>query len=411
MLVFMYPLTLDLVDFLFSEQGKDALDMLAHCDLSEANSLSVISNLRKIFTREQASALLDQARLRLRAREKFERAAGMWFTEEALQQATHPAVARYHTELIGPFCGDKPIADLGCGIGGDALSFATRLKVIAIDVDPIRLKLAEANAMVCGLSQRIDFRCVDWTATDINVNGAYIDPGRRISTSQGDRKRVFHLSEMQPPLSAILYLQHTLPNLAVKVAPGVRHKEIPGNAEVTFVSVRGQMKEALLRFGDLHTGASHTAVLLPGNHSLDSLTPVETLSLREPGLYLFEPDAAIIRAGLVAHVGTLLGLAQLDSKIAYLTSDHFANSPFVKVWCVKRSGSFLLKKLNIWLRELGAGRVIIKKRGSPVDVDKFQNQLKLVKGGPEFTVFFTRVKNNPWMVVADQCNKSDGVNI
>ncbi|TFG68085.1 MAG: SAM-dependent methyltransferase, partial [Anaerolineales bacterium] len=316
--------------------------------------------------------------------------------------------ARYHTELFTHIGGGTPIADLGCGIGGDTISFAARFNVIAIELDPIRLKLAEANVRACGLSHRVDLRCADWTTTELSVGAAYIDPGRRITTSIGDRKRVFHLSEMQPPLSAVLTLQRILPHLAVKVAPGVKHKEIPGNAEVSFVSAHGQMKEALLRFGDLRSGASHTAVLLPGNHRLDNHAPVKTLTLREPGLYLYEPDAAVIRAGLVAHVGTLLGLEQLDPEIAYLTSDHFAVSQFVKVWYVKRSGSFLLKKLNVWLRELGAGRVIIKKRGSPIDVEKFQNQLKVFKGGPEFTVFFTHVKEQPWMVVAEQCSQTDG---
>lgn len=407
MLLAMVPLTMELVDFLLSGCARVALEDVMQLDLSAEHALSVITYLRKSFSPGQAAVLLDQARLRHRAKVKFQNASQMWFTDEALQQATSPEVAQYHTDLFDNLRSEQPVADLGCGIGGDTICFATRFNVIAIEQDPIRYKLAEANLDVCGLSHRVDLRCADWTAIKLSVDGAYIDPVRRITTPQGDHKRVFHLSQMQPPLSAVLTLQRNLPHLGVKVAPGVKHKEIPDNAEVTFVSVRGQMKEALLRFGDLRNGTPRTAVLLPGNESIGNHSPCDALPLREPGLFLYEPDAAVIRAGLVEHIGTLLGLAQLDSEIAYLTGDHLCQSPFVRAWCVRRSGSFLLKKLNRWLRELGAGRVVIKKRGSPIDVDKFRNLLKVVKGGPQFTVFLTRVKDSPWMIVAERCIKCD----
>jgi len=42
--------------------------------------------------------------------------------------------------------------------------------------------------------------------------------------------------------------------------------------------------------------------------------------LRPPAAYLFEPDPAVLRAGLVRDLGEQLSAAQLDPDIAYLTA-------------------------------------------------------------------------------------------
>ena len=92
----MYPLTLDLVDFLVSDHAQRGFESFTDDDLAPDRALSVISRLRKSFTPEQAAVLLDQVRLRHRARTKFHQASRMLFTDEALQQSSGPEVAEYH---------------------------------------------------------------------------------------------------------------------------------------------------------------------------------------------------------------------------------------------------------------------------------------------------------------------------
>ena len=399
----MYPLSQELVDFLLTERAGRELASFSLDDCLPDNALTVISRLRKSYTHVQAAALLDQAQLRHRAKSKFTHASRMFFTDEALQQATGFETAQYHASIFEQLNQEAPLADLGCGIGGDTLAFAVHRNVIAVEKDPIRCRLAKINIRACGLAQKVDFRCADWTVLSLPVQSAFIDPARRISTASGNRKRVFHLNEMKPSLSDILKLQGQIKNVAVKVASGVNDNEIPLAAEVSFISVRGQMKEALLRFGDMRTGVRRSAVLLPGMHIIDSSFPSEPSPGREPGAYLFEPDSAVIRAGLVQNLAKYIGTAQLDPQIAYLTGDDLVESPYVRVWRVVKNGPFLLKQLNRWLRELGAGRVVIKKRGSPIDIDRFHRQLRIAKTGPEFTIFLTRVRDKPWMIVGKKC--------
>ncbi|MEI2688205.1 MAG: hypothetical protein V9H69_00240 [Anaerolineae bacterium] len=206
---------------------------------------------------------------------------------------------------------------------------------------------------------------------------------------------------MDPPLSAVLALLEHVPTLAVKTLPGIADEEIPPGAEVEFISERGQMKEALLRFGALHTGAARRATLLPGPHHLDSNAPVGPISSSQPLAWLYEPDAAVIRATLVQHLAAQIGAAQLDPTIAYLTSQQPVETPLARRWAVLRHGPFHLKTLNRWLRELGAGAAVVKKRGSAIDPDEFRRQLKTTPGGLTVTVFLTRVQSRPWMALCD----------
>lgn len=212
---------------------------------------------------------------------------------------------------------------------------------------------------------------------------------------------------MEPPLSAVLALLDVIPTLAVKTLPGIADEDIPPDAEVEFISERGQMKEALLRFGDLRTGAARRATLLPGPHHLDSNAPLDHSAASEPLAYLYEPDSAVIRATLVQHLATRLGAAQLDPTIAYLTSQQPVDTPFARRWTVLRHGPFHLKTLNRWLRELGAGAVVVKKRGSAIDPDEFRRRLKTTPGGPAVTVFLTRAQGRPWMVVGREGEATD----
>lgn len=434
----MYPLTLDLVDFLLGDTAQLALRELALNDLSQHATLSLLAHLRQQFDPNQAAALLDQARMRQRAGDKFSQPNRLFFTDEGLQQASSRAVATYRAQQFAalgassvsstnrhpPTAISYPlfIADLGCGLGADSIAFAEAgLHVLAVERDPIRARIAQANIAALGLANRVEIVEADWTALfplplpsregaggrvriPPAIAAAFVDPSRR----RGDR-RIFRLADMEPPLSAVLALLEYVPTVAVKTMPGIADDDIPLGAEVEFISEQGAMKEALLRFGDLRTGAARRATLLPGPHHLDSNAPVGAVPLAEPQAHLYEPGPAILRATLVQHLATQLGAAQLDPTIAYLTTDLPVETPFARGWQVLRHGPFGLKLLNQWLRELAAGEVVVKKRGSAIDPDDFRRRLKTTPGGPCLTVFLTRVQGRPWMVVGTESDVSRNV--
>ncbi len=391
------PLNPDLVSFLLSPAAQSALKDLATADLSEAASLALLARLRRTFPPSQAAALLDQARLRQKAREKFPQAEQLLFVDEALQQASSRGLATYRAQQFAAYA---RVADLGCGIGADTIALVEAgRQVLAVERDTVRCLIAAANLEALGLAPRVELRCADWTTLRLGgmVDAAFVDPSRRRGA-----QRIFRLEDMEPPLDAILVLQAELPHLAVKTAPGIAGADVPAAAEAEFISERGTLKEALLRFGDLRLGAARQATLLPGPHRLDVRAPLGDVPVSEPLAYLHEPDPAILRATLVRQLATQLAAAQLDPSIAYLTTATPIATPFARSWQVLRHGPFHLKTLNHWLREQGPGEVVVKKRGSAIDPDAFRQRLHTTPGGPVLTVFLTRVRTRPWMIVAAQ---------
>ncbi|MCJ7736458.1 MAG: hypothetical protein MUQ10_03960, partial [Anaerolineae bacterium] len=272
-----------------------------------------------------------------------------------------------------------------------------------------------------GLAERVQVLCADWTlpalagapalaaaltpSGPLAADAAFVDPARRVTGDDGlDRRRVFSLSEMVPPLSAIRGLRARVPDVLVKVAPGVDLDEVPSDAAVTFIAEGIHLKEALLSFGALRPLRSRQAVVLPGPHvfagEAGSHPRFGIPDIRTVQDVLYEPNPAVLRAGLVRDLGRRLHAGQIDPEIAYLTADDLVPTPFARAWPVERDGPFNLKELNRWLREAGVGRVIVKKRGSPIDPDAFRRRLKITRGGPEKTVFITQAGGKPWMVLA-----------
>ncbi|HXF62574.1 MAG TPA: hypothetical protein VNK95_13215, partial [Caldilineaceae bacterium] len=84
----MDAINLQTVEFLLSAPGRQAAAALAAETLDDADLPARLAALRRHFTGEQAGALLALARLRRQAAAKFPEADQLFFTAEALEQAT-----------------------------------------------------------------------------------------------------------------------------------------------------------------------------------------------------------------------------------------------------------------------------------------------------------------------------------
>ncbi|MCB0040844.1 MAG: hypothetical protein KDE23_14240, partial [Caldilinea sp.] len=79
---------LEAAAFLVSPEGAAVLAALEEMDLGEARTLEILTHLRRTLPPDLAGAALTQARLRRRAVAKFPAANRMFFTAEALEQAS-----------------------------------------------------------------------------------------------------------------------------------------------------------------------------------------------------------------------------------------------------------------------------------------------------------------------------------
>ncbi|HMP42872.1 MAG TPA: hypothetical protein PKA05_21020 [Roseiflexaceae bacterium] len=115
---------------------------------------------------------------------------------------------------------------------------------------------------------------------------------------------------------------------------------------------------------------------------------------------LYEPDPAIIRAGLVGTLAQQLGAAQIDAQIAYLTSDDLRPSRMARCWRILEWHPFNLKRLRARLRTFDTGPVTVKKRGSPLDTDTLARRLS-GNGQRPLVVVLTRVLDQPAMLICE----------
>jgi SAM-dependent methyltransferase len=387
--------TLNDIQYLASRSGERLLERLATEDLSDANTLRLLTALRKDYTADQARAGLEMARLRLKAVDKFgDDASRMFFTREALEQASDPLVRRYRAALIG----GRSIIDACCGIGADSLAFArSGADVLGLDIDPVRVAIARYNNDALGLKVR--FEAADVTAGIPDADVAFFDPARR--DERGNR--IYDVEQYQPPLSTIRVWKHPL--IAVKLSPGVDLDQLKSyGGQVEFISAAGDLKEAVLWVGETYTRLR--ATLLIGEQVLhwarggEAETPPDETPIDEPCAWLVEPDPAILRAGLVQDVAAHFKGYMLDETIAYFTADERPESPWVRAWRVLDWMPFNLKKLRDYLNERNVGTVTVKKRGSAITPEELIAKLKL-KGSESRTLVLTRCQGAHIVIICE----------
>jgi len=369
--------------WLLSPEGQSLLARAEELTASAGvNDLSVGAELRRDHTSDQVAAALTQIDLRRRAVAKFgDDAARMYWTPDGLEQATRRSVADHRAGRLRA-AGSETLVDLGCGVGGDLIAAARAgLTVVGIDIDPVRVAVAQANLAALGLGGAVAER--DATKLDLSpFDVAYADPARRSA-----RGRSFRPDDWSPPWSLVEHLFTR--DSCVKVAPGIPHERIPEGVEGEWVSDHGEVKEAALWSGRLSSTRRRATVI--GHGGLATLTDEDETTDAVTALsdYLYEPDGAVIRAGLVQAVAAGVRGSLIDPHIAYVTSPDAFMTPFAKTYEVLEELPYRTKALRAALRERGIGRLTIKKRGVAVVPEILRRELA-PKGDNEGTIVMTR---------------------
>ncbi|OGO31074.1 MAG: hypothetical protein A2136_07315 [Chloroflexi bacterium RBG_16_54_11] len=384
---------------LLSPSGLEVLASAEALEPREADFLVQFQTLTHCYPPELARVALEVAILRREARSKFPFADRLFLTREALEQASSFAISSYRAERYRPF---TSLVDLGCSVGADTFALSKIAPTLGLELDPVRLSMASANLRALGLSDRarpIQADLLQPLPIQSGSAALFFDPARR-----SGHRRHFSVQQYHPPLSIIKGWLPDFPSLGVKTSPGVDLSELTDyQAEVEFISLHGELKEAVLWFGALKT-AHRRATILPGPHQL-AINDNERSSpapehISEPKSYLYEPDPAIIRAGLVTGLAKMLDASQIDPDIAYLTSGSAVPTPFARLWTVMDWFPFQLKRLRAYLRQRDVGHVTVKKRGSPLEPDFLIHQLRL-KGDQDRVLVLTHLRGEPIVII---CN-------
>ncbi|WP_448810929.1 THUMP-like domain-containing protein [Agromyces bauzanensis] len=374
---------------LLSPEGLRLLDSMPEWD-TKADIVRTVARLRaEGHPPGLVATVLSQSRLRAKARAKFgEFASRMLFTEAGLEQATRLRVAALHAGRFAR-AGVGHVADLGCGIGGDALALAAiDLEVTAADADEVTAAIAAYN-----LTPFPKVRVLHARAEDVplgGIGGAWLDPARRV-TSGGTTRRLADAADYSPSLDFAFGLADRMP-VGVKLGPGTDRDVIPPGAEAQWVSVDGDVVELSVWLGSVARPGIRRAALVIRDDGAAELTAAgdsEDAPVGPVGDYLYEPDGSVIRARLIGDLARANGAWMISAGIAYLTADTPFDSPFARGFRVLEHLPADERHLRQALAARGIGTLEIKKRGVDVDPAALRTRLKL-RGDERATIVLTR---------------------
>jgi THUMP domain-like/RNA cap guanine-N2 methyltransferase len=430
---------------LLTAQGQELLARLAV--EPDSGGLALAVRLRREYPADLVALATAQHQLRLAARAKFTRAADMLFTRSGYEQSSSEPIARYRAAR---FADARRVADLCCGIGGDLLALAPGREALAVDRDEVHIRLALHNAAVYGEVENVQALVAD--VRDVSLSGldaVFIDPARRsgpgtasagtASAGSGTARggagtfgaaQRYRAGVSEPPLDWCFALADRVPAVCVKAAPGLPLDLLPQGWEAEFIADGRDLKEAVLWSPALATappsdsGGPRRATVMSGTGPRTLVAcPGDPVPVTEPGEYLLDPNPAVTRAGLVEDLARSLGsgagigsgfgtgggggggdgggdggIAKIDPRIAFLTLNWPAQTPFARTLRVLDSAPWNEKRFAKRLRELGIGAADIRRRGLAGDVDQIHRRLKLA-GPNRGTIVITRVNDKPWGLI------------
>ncbi len=376
---------------LTTEAGRDLLAAVAAVAVPKPADLT---RWRTLATPEQTAAALRISQSRRRGAAKFSRADRMWFASTALEQATAEPVARHKARRFS----GQTMVDLCCGIGGDTLALASMGNVLAVDTDQGNLRRALWNAGVYQVESHI--AAVRARAESFVLpRGAWvhIDPDRRAGS-----RRARDLEGYQPGLEFLHDLTRKSPGGAIKLGPASDFSEHFASLEfeIELISLGGECKEATVWYGEAGTCRRRATRLPEAVTWTDDDAPAGQFAVAGPVLrWVFDPDPALIRAGLLDGFATSHGLTRVVDGVDYLTAPDRVDSPFLAAFEVIASLPLDLKRLRHEVASRGLGPLEVKTRGIALSPEQVRAHLR-PPGGVPATLLLAGGKGSPKAILA-----------
>lgn len=378
--------------WLRSEAGREACRAMAGGE--PADTPAAIERWRARLTPAQVSAAWGQVLLRTAARAKFSRAADMIFDRVGLEQATDEVVAAHKARR---FAGCSSVADLCCGIGGDALALAEGREVVAVDWSAVRGMLAEHNACVYG--RKVTSRAADVAFDRPKADAVHVDPDRRAAG-----RRSHDPDEGSPGLKTLERIVAHYQQASIKLSPGADFDVLPFEAEIELISHHGECRQAVAWTGRFRS-AHRRATVLPAGESIAAAPgePLDWPASRPPGaeLFLYEPDPAVIRAGLVGVLARAFHLQPVDPHIAWLVGESRLHHAFLRTFRVLDVRAWSARPARKWLGDHDIGPLEIKTRGFAGRPEAVLRQLRPAGRRPA-VLFLTRIQDRPTAILAER---------
>lgn len=315
-------------------------------------------------------------------------------TTKSYEQATSQIVALYKTTFIK---GEKLLV-LGGGLGVDEWAFSAVFKqVTSIDNDAELNKIVAFNTKKLSITnvERIAATAEDYlTENNTFFDCIYTDPDRR--DSKGGREKTFQNSS--PNIIALLpdIWKHTN-SLIIKASPLIDITKSIGELgsvkKVRVIAQNNEVKEVLFEVAKDYCGDTTT---IAANYTTNNVWEVyEAEQEKKPKetteeiKYFYEPNVAIIKAGLGHNYAAEIGLCLIDERSYYYTSAKRYADFMGRVFSVIEVIEFSKRKVANYLKDKKITQANIAQRNFRLKTEEIK-KLFTIKDGGDHYLFFTQ---------------------
>ena len=355
--------------------------------------------------------MLQQVEGRQRTRDKLPTMSEIdewWYPVRlSCEQCSSEETARYKAELLKQEAKGR-LVDLTGGYGVDTYFMSEHFAEV---------HYVEQNAELCRIAKhnfaltRPDIQVHNTRAEEFlkglsdTVEVIYIDPARRDKNGS----KVFRIEDCEPNVVELLpTLLQKANRVIVKLSPmlditaALRSLHVP--LDVHIVAVGNEVKEVLLVTKNEDTVSRIHAINLRSSDEDFCYTQAEEKDAQCPlfdskesdswqgEMYIYEPNAAILKAGAYKLVGARYGLTKLGVNThLYLSKDYVDSFPG-RVWRLTGELGKEKTKLN----------ASVMTRNYPMSANQLRKKLK-IKEGDKLTVIGARLGNKPVVLLAEKC--------
>lgn len=384
-------------------------------------------DVRALLLRPHPTSVdLKKVAAQITARQKARHKLPTWYATADLlfppplsvEQASSEATAYYKASLVSGLL----LLDLTGGMGVDTWAFADRVRqVVYVEQQAELAELATHNLPQLGVANAT-IRTGDGVALVNSLptpaDWLYLDPHRR-----DDRGgKVVRLQDCEPDVTQpgmLTALLTQTERILLKASPlididaAIRQLTGPnqGVESVHVVAVQGEVKEVvfILTKGtfDAATVDINTVNLLTDRSIFFVFRrrnePLATVQLGDPQRFLYEPNAAVLKAGAFRSVAERFDLVKLAPNTHLYTSDTLQPDFPGRIFTVEHTLRPDRKTVQLLIPHLKANLTV---RNFPQSVAELRKKLRLQEGGDTYIFATTLLNGDKRLLVGRKVNRN-----
>ncbi len=308
----------------------------------------------------------------------------------AMEQCSSETTARYKARLAERLAGGGTLVDLTGGFGVDFAFMAKAFtKAVYVERQEVLCQVARHNFPLLGIAraQVVCGEAEDFLDNMPHADLIYLDPARR----DDHGRRTFAIADCTPDVAALSpRLLQKASHVVVKLSPMLDWHKAAADlghhvAEIHIVATANECKELLLVMRATHQGEP---LLTCVNDDQETALPADGAAQTFENVgydgqqYLFEPNAALMKAGCFAWLGNTFGLNILDPNSHLFAGNNSCPAFPGRRFRIKSVSTMNKKQLRTALRDISQANVSV--RNFPLSAQDLRQRLKLRDGGDTY---------------------------